>query len=61
MDANEFKDAIAKLGLTQGQAAEFTDRSIRSINGYANGARIDGALGKLLRLMVKRKIKPEEV
>lgn len=61
MDADEFKSALAKLELTQGQAGTFLERSIRAINGYANGAKIDGPVGKLLRLMIKRKIKPEEV
>lgn len=41
MTKTQFRDALERLGLTQGQAAVLLHRTIRTINGYANGEPID--------------------
>lgn len=61
MTSNQYRAALAALDLTQAGAAEFLGISIRSSHGYANGEPIPEAIAKLLRLMVKLKIKPEDV
>jgi predicted GIY-YIG superfamily endonuclease len=61
MTSDQYRKAIAKLGMTQGGAAEFLGISVRSSNGYANGSPIPEAVSKLLRLMTQRSIRPEEV
>ena len=61
MTSNQFRKALDDLGLTQAQAAEWLKLSIRAVHGYANGAPIPEPTAKLLRLMVKLKLKPEDV
>ena len=61
MTSEQYRKAIAMIGLTQGEAAEFLGVSIRSSNGYANGSPIPEATAKLLRLMVKLDLKPGDV
>ena len=51
MTANQYRSVLDKLGLTQAGAAEFLGVSIRTSHGYA----------KLLRLMVRLNLKPEDV
>lgn len=61
MTANQYRAALQRLGLTQGGAAEFLGVSIRASHGYANKDPIPEAIAKLLRLMVKLGLKPEDV
>jgi hypothetical protein len=61
LTANQFRKALDDLGLTQGAAAEWLGISIRATHGYANGRPIPEPTAKLLRLMVKLDLKPEDV
>ena len=61
MTANQYRSALDKLGLTQAGAAEFLGVSIRTSHGYANGVPIPEGYAKLLRLMVRLNLKPEDV
>jgi hypothetical protein len=61
MTANQFRKALDDLGLTQAAAAEWLKLSVRAIHGYANNAPIPEPTAKLLRLMVKLNLKPEDV
>ena len=51
MTANQYRSALDKLGLTQAGAAEFLGVPVAGSDGYA----------KLLRLMVRLNLKPEDV
>ena len=61
MTANQYRSVLDKLGLTQAGAAEFLGVSIRTSHGYANGEPIPDRYAKLLRLMVRLNLKPEDV
>ena len=61
MTAAQFRNALDKLGLTQGEVADWLQISIRAAHGYANGAPIPEPIAKLLRLMVRLKLRPEDV
>ena len=52
MTKDEFNLLLDELGWTQGDAAEELGLSIRSINGYANGADIPQLVSKYLHLVV---------
>jgi hypothetical protein len=60
MTSEQYRKAIAKLGMTQGQAAEFLGVSVRSSNGYANGSPIPEAAAKLLRLLIRLELEPKD-
>lgn len=61
MTPNQYRAALARLGLTQAEAADFLGISVRTSNGYANGLPIREGDAKLLRLMVKLGLKPSDV
>lgn len=61
MSLREFRKRVISLGLTQAGAAEFLGVSIRTSHGYANGVPIPEGYAKLLRLMVRLNLKPEDV
>lgn len=61
MTSKEYRGVLVKLDLTQGEAAEFLNVSIRTSNGYANGEPIPEATAKLLRLMVRLDLSPKDV
>lgn len=62
MTKGQFRTAIETLGLTQADAAEFLGVCPRTGQNYALGkSRVPEGFAKLLRLMIKRKIKPEDV
>lgn len=61
MTPNQYRTALDTLGLSQGDAAEFLDISLRTSHGYANGDPIPEAIAKLLRLMVRLELKPKDV
>jgi DNA-binding transcriptional regulator YiaG len=62
LTANQYRAALATLGLSQAKAAAFLGVSLRSSSGWARGEYpVPIAIAKLLKLMVKREIAPEEV
>lgn len=61
MTSAQYRAALDRLTLTQAGAAELLGISIRSAHGYANGEPIPEPVAKLLRLMVRLKLSPEDV
>ena len=62
MTPSQYRSAIEKLGLSQVRAAAFLGVSPRTSQGYALGEYpVPEAVAKLLRLMVKLGLKPEDV
>ena len=61
MTANEYRDAISGLELTQEAAAAFLGVSLRTAHGYANEQPVPLYIAKLLRLMIRLKLKPGDV
>ena len=61
MTPAQYRKALEALGLTQGSAAEFLGVSIRTSHGYANGEPIPEGYAKLLRLMIRLKLRTEDV
>ena len=60
MTTAQYRAALKKLGLTQAQATEFLGVSTRMSNAYANSAVVPVAIARLLRLMIRLKLKPED-
>jgi hypothetical protein len=62
MTPNQYRSAIEKLGLSQVRAAAFLGVAPRTSQGYALGEYpVPEAVAKLLSLMVKLGISPEDV
>jgi DNA-binding transcriptional regulator YiaG len=61
MTPTQYRTALERLGLTQDAAAKFLVVSVRTSHGYANGQPIPEGYAKLLRLMIRLKLKPEDV
>lgn len=61
MSPAQFRVAIEKIGLSQERAGEFMGRSPRQGQRWANGDPIPESVAKLLRLMVRLKLGPEDV
>ncbi len=62
MTPKQYADAIEKLGLSQRGAGRFLGVDERTSRKWIAGdARIPESAAKLLRLMVRLKIKPEDV
>ena len=62
MTANQYRAALAALGLSQARAAIFFGVSSRTSQGYALGEYpVPEAIAKLLQLMIRLKIAPSEV
>jgi DNA-binding transcriptional regulator YiaG len=61
MTHHEFRKALDTLQLTQEGFAEWLGISIRSAQRYAAGDPIPAETAKLLRLMIRLNIKPEDV
>ncbi len=53
MTSTEYRAALAALGLTQAEAATYFGFSIRSSNGYANGAPIPEVVARFLMATVR--------
>jgi DNA-binding XRE family transcriptional regulator len=53
MTSAQYRAALAKIGMTQQEAADFLGVSVRTSNSYANDGVIPEATAKLLRLMIK--------
>jgi hypothetical protein len=59
---NQYKAAIATLGLSQERAGDWLGISPRTSQGYALGEYpVPEPTAKLLRLVVRLKLKPEDV
>ena len=62
MTANQYRAAIKSLGLSQERAGRFLGVSLRASQAWALGENpVPVAVAKLLRLMVRLKLKPEQV
>jgi len=62
MTPTQYRAAIATLGLSQERAGIFLGIAPRTSQGYALGEYpVPEAIGKLLRLMVRLKLTPENV
>jgi DNA-binding transcriptional regulator YiaG len=62
MTPTQYANAIARLGLSQRKAGTFLGVDERTSRKWiAGNHKIPEAVGKLLRLMIRLKIKPEEV
>lgn len=62
MTPKQYADAIDRLGLSQRGAAKFLGIDERTSRKWIAGdARIPESAAKLLRLMVRLKLKPEDV
>lgn len=62
MTKNQYRAAIKRLGLSQVRAAAFLGVSPRTSQGYALGEYpVPEAVAKLLRLMVRLGLSPDEV
>jgi DNA-binding transcriptional regulator YiaG len=61
MTPKQLQHAIDQLGLSQRKAARFLEVDERTMRKWiAGGARFPGANAKLLRLMIRLKLKPED-
>lgn len=61
MTPTQYARAIEALGLTQDSAAQFLGVSLRTSHGYANSGPIPESVAKLLRLMIRLKLKPDDI
>lgn len=62
MTSNQYRKALEALELSQVRAAEFLGVSSRTSQGYALGEYpVPEAIAKLLRLMIRLNLKPEDV
>lgn len=62
MTPAQYRTALDKLGLTQGDAARLFGVSLRTAHGYAHGdTRIPEGFARLLRLWIEHGIDPEDV
>jgi hypothetical protein len=61
MTAKQYRAALSALGLTQAEAAAFLGIGVRTSHGYANGDEIPLLVAKMLRLMVRLKLTPDDV
>jgi hypothetical protein len=62
MTPNQYRKALEALEMSQARAAEFLGVSLRSSQGYALGEYpVPEAAAKLLRLMVRLNLKPDDV
>ncbi len=62
MTPDQYRKALDKLGLSQARAGEFLGVSLRTSQGYALGEYpVPESAAKLLRLMVKLGLRPEDV
>jgi DNA-binding XRE family transcriptional regulator len=61
MTSAQYRAALAKLGMTQQEAADFLGVSVRTSNAYANDGTIPEATAKLLRLMIKLDLTVQDV
>jgi DNA-binding XRE family transcriptional regulator len=61
MTSTKYRAALAKLGMTQQEAADFLGVSVRTSHSYANDGLIPETTAKLLRLMIKLGLTADDV
>ncbi len=62
MTPQQYRDAIARLGLTQVAAGEFLIGNPRTSRRWASGeSPVPRSVALLLRLMIEHNIKPDDV
>lgn len=61
MTSDQYRKALAALGLTQDGAAELLGFSVRTSHGYANGQPLPILVSTVLRALVAGKIAPSDV
>jgi DNA-binding XRE family transcriptional regulator len=61
MTSAQYRAALAKLGMTQQDAADFLGVSVRTSNSYANDGIIPEATAKLLCLMIRLDLTAQDV
>lgn len=62
MTPKQYADAIERLGLSQRAAGSFLGVDERQSRRWISGqSRVPESVGKLLRLMIRLKLKPEDV
>lgn len=61
MTPEQYRKAIARLGMTIAGAGRFLGVNERTTRRWASEGPIPGAVGKLLRLMVRLKLNPDDV
>lgn len=62
MTPNQYRSALSALDLSQERAAFWLQVSYRTSQNWALGERpVPGPVAKLLRLMLRLKLKPEDV
>lgn len=52
MTTDQYRAALERLGLSQGEAAKFLGISIRSSHGYANGEPIPRTVSHCLQMLL---------
>ncbi len=61
MTPKQYADALERLGLSQRGAGKFLGVDERTVRKWVAGdARVPGSVGKLLRLMVRLKLNPQD-
>jgi DNA-binding XRE family transcriptional regulator len=61
MTSHQYRNALDRLELTQESAAQFLGVSIRTSHTYANGGAIPESVAIALKLMIRFKLKPEDI
>ena len=61
METKQFRAALLALELSQADAATWLKLSKRTVAGYATGAPIPEPVAMLLRLVLRLRLKPEQV
>lgn len=55
MNQNQFRAALSRLGIDQGEAAQLLGVTLRTVNGYANGNDIPLLVERFLDLLLDSK------
>lgn len=62
MSAVEFKDMVTELGLTPAELASWLGIQLRQVQRYASGlVPVPTTTARMLNLMLRQKLKPEDV
>ena len=61
MNQYEFKWALDHLGLTQKEAGDMLGIAIRTVHGYCHGTPVPEPTARLLLIILKYKLYPEDV
>jgi DNA-binding transcriptional regulator YiaG len=59
--ARQYRNALKKLGLRQSDAANLLGVSVRAAHSWANDVPVPEPVALLLRMMIKYKIRPEDL